>query len=64
MIWFCEISAEILFMAAAVLTFTLQALTDETPEHLAAVIAKRRGFVGVHIQSMRTDLEVLNGGKS
>lgn len=47
-----------------VLTFTLETLTHETPQHLAAVIAERRGFVGVHIQSMRTDLEVFNGGKS
>lgn len=46
------------------LTFTLETLTHETPEHLAAVIAERRGFVGMHVQSVRTDLEVLNGGKS
>lgn len=51
-------------LEVTVLTFTLETLTHETPEHLAAVIAERRGFVGMHIQSVRTDLEVLNGGKS
>lgn len=54
----------VLSFKVAVLTFTLETLTHETPQHLAAVVAERRGFVRVHIQSMRADLEVLNGGKS
>lgn len=54
----------VLSFEVAVLTFTLETLTHKTPQHLTAVVTERWGFVGVHIQSMRADLEVLNGGKS
>lgn len=45
-------------------TFTLQALPDQPPQHLPTVIAEGRGFVGVDVEGMRSDLEVLLFGKS
>lgn len=46
------------------LTFTFEALPDETPQHLPAVVAEGGGFVGVDVEGMGSDLEVLNCGLS
>lgn len=61
--FFFQIRGQVL-LEVSVLTFTLETLPHETPQHLPAVVAERRGFVGVHVQSMRTDLKVFNSGKS
>lgn len=47
-----------------ILTFTFEALPDEPPQHLPAVIAERRRLVGVDVQGVRSDLEVLGRGES
>lgn len=44
-------------------TFTFESLAYETPQHLSTVIAEGWCFVGVHIERVRSDLEVLNGGE-
>jgi len=46
------------------LTFTLEALPDQAPQHLPTVVAEGRGLVGVHVEGMRADLEVLYRGQS
>lgn len=46
------------------LTFTFESLSDEPPQHLPAVIAEGRRLVGVNVQSVRSDLEVLLCGES
>jgi len=45
-------------------TFTLEALPDEPPQHLAAVVAEGRRLVGVNVERVRPDLEVLGRGES
>lgn len=43
-------------------TFTFESLSDQAPQHLPTVITEGRGLVGVHIQGMGPDLEVLDSG--
>lgn len=45
-------------------TFTLEALPDEPPQHLPTLIAEGRRLVGVDVQHVGTDLEVLGCGES
>lgn len=46
------------------LTFALEPLADEPPQHLAAVVAEGGSSVRVDKETVRTDLEVLHGGRS
>lgn len=46
------------------LTFTLEALPDEPPQHLPAVVAEGRSLVGVDVQSVGSYLKVLRRGQS
>lgn len=43
-------------------TFTLEALSHEPPQHLAAVVTEGWSSVRVDKQTVWTDLEVLYGG--
>lgn len=45
-------------------TFTLEALPHQTPQHLATVVAEGWCLVGVNIEHVGTDLEVLHRGLS
>lgn len=45
----------IIYMTA---TFTFEALPDESPEHLPAVVAEGGRFVGVDVKRVRSDLEI------
>lgn len=46
------------------LTFALEPLANEPPQHLAAVVAEGGSSVRVDKETVRTDLEVLHGGRS
>ena len=44
-------------------TFAFESLAHQTPQHLPTVVTEGRRLVGVHVQRVRTDLEVLNRGE-
>lgn len=44
------------------LTFTFEPLPDEAPQHLSTVVTEGGGLVGVDVEGMGSDLEVLNSG--
>lgn len=46
------------------LTLTLEALPHEAPQHLPAVVAEGRRLVGVDVERVGSDLEVLGCGQS
>lgn len=45
-------------------TFALEALPHQTPQHLATVVAEGWCLVGVDVEHVGTDLEVLHRGLS
>lgn len=46
------------------LTVTFEPLSDESKQHLSAVVAEGRSSVRVHVERMRTNLEIFKGGCS
>lgn len=58
------ISQSSCFTVFGSLTVTFEPLSDESKQHLSAVVAEGWSSVRVHVERMRTNLEIFKGGCS